>query len=401
MLTINIISNGGTKVISGSLNGERFNVPYCETVYAELKTDQELFETIETQEEFAEWTESVKARLVEKDQDIIETACPDLKKDPRTGKYFIVVEGAVSKKAVPQKLVDVILESIEKNIDPMPIIKAWVRFLRNPNFSADKAELFATYITATIVDYDEVDRLVEEEGFNSETAKARATYNDVAITQEGQIVCKKYAELQTEGWTIDKETNKPVSKSLFDKEEDTIDPITGVITKGKTLFPEYAEELTFLPPMMGTSGDEFMCAKRDEAANDENLGHVIKVGMKHTLKDWNQVNCNDYTSCVKGLHVGGWQYVQSYNGLNCQLLECFVDPMEIGALCDLNRGDGAIRVREYFVYGAVEGRTKGIYHSSKYAAIKDAEWEEFKKEAIKNANERMAKLQEEAENLGL
>lgn len=396
MLTINIIANDGSKVITGSLNGERFNLPYSEATHTALKDEQDLFAAVEDHVEYAEWVARVKGHLTEKKQDIIETACPDLKKDPRTGFYFIVVDGKTSKKAVPELLVNVILESIEKEIDPTPIVKAWVRFLRNPNFSAAKAELFAMYITATIVDNEELNRLVDEEGFTRESAEDRSTYNDVSITQEGLLVCKKYAELQTKEWKIDKETNKPVRVSAFPKADDTIDPITGEVTEGKLQFPEFAEELTFLPPVMGTGGDEFLC--------NDTLGHVIKVGKKHTLEKWDQVDCNDNRCCVKGLHVGGWQYVQSYKGLNCQLLECFVDPMEIGAICGIGsyRGsDGAIRVREYMTYGAVEGRTKGIYHSSKYAAMKDAEWAEFKKEAVKNANERMAKLNEEAENLGL
>jgi hypothetical protein len=105
---------------------------------------------------------------------------------------------------------------------------------------------------------------------------------------------------------------------------------------------------------------------------------------------------------VKGLHVGGWRYVSSYKGLNCQLLECFVDPAEIGAICDVSAySDGAIRVREYFVFGAVEGRNKGIYHSSKYAAMKDAEWATYKAEAIANSNKLAKQVATDAEELGL
>ena len=99
------------------------------------------------------------------------------------------------------------------------------------------------------------------------------------------------------------------------------------------------------------------------------------------------VNCDDTVSCREGMHIGGLRYVQNYGGKNYQLLECFVDPSEIGAICDVYAGsDGAIRVKEYFVNGAVEGRTKGIYHSSKYAALKDGEWATMKKEAIEKAN---------------
>lgn len=97
----------------------------------------------------------------------------------------------------------------------------------------------------------------------------------------------------------------------------------------------------------------------------------------------------------------GWKYVQSYKGLECQLLECFVDPSEIGAIVDIYHGDGAIRCREYFIYGAVEGRTKGIYHSSGYAKMKDAEWNAYKAKAVEEANEKMKDLATEAEGLGL
>jgi hypothetical protein len=54
-----------------------------------------------------------------------------------------------------------------------------------------------------------------------------------------------------------------------------------------------------------------------------------------------------------------------------------------------------MRVKEYFIYGAVEGRTKGIYHSSKYASKKDEEWEEMKKAAIEQSN----KLVEEVNSI--
>jgi hypothetical protein len=83
------------------------------------------------------------------------------------------------------------------------------------------------------------------------------------------------------------------------------------------------------------------------------------------------------------------------------LLECFLDPAEIGAIVDLDYGDGAIRCREYFIYGAVEGRTKGIYHSSSYAKLKDAEWEDYKAEAVKAANAKVKEVQATAADLGL
>jgi hypothetical protein len=393
MLTVNVIVNGEDKVLSGTLDGEKFNVPYSLDLFDSLNEKSNELESITTRDDYDKWVEETSKLLVEEKVDAIETKCPDLKKNARTGYYYVVVDGKTSKTPVPTALVEVILESVEKDIDPTPIVKAWIRFLRNPNFTENKASLFAEYITAEIVDTDEVNRLIEEEGFVEEVAITRATYNDVAISKEGLIVCKKYAELQTKGWTIDPETNKSVKAPLYGKEDDTIDRITGERTEGKDLLPEFAEDLVFIPPVQGTRGDKFLCGDK--------LGHEIKVGEVHTLEKWDQVNCNDNTSCVPGLHVGGWKYVDTYKGLNCQLLECLVDPSEIGAIVDLHRGDGAIRCRQYFIYGAVEGRTKGIYHSSTYAKMKDADWEEYKKLAVEEANKKIKLTQEGADNLGL
>lgn len=397
MLTINVISQDGNKLLTGTIDGAKFNVPYEKKTHKALEAKIKKYESIEDAEAYDVWVKEVEALLEENDQDIIVTSCPDLVKDPKTGFYYVmaVIDGEemMTNVPVPNKLISVILESADKSIDPTPIIKAWIRFLRNPNFTAEKAILFADYITAEIVDGDEADRLMKEEGFSEEMAQARATYNDVAITQEGLVVTKKYATLLTEGWSIDPETNKAVKGNLYKKEDDTIDVQTGKITKGDTIFPEFAEELLFEPPVMGTSGDKFF--------SGDIKGHKIYVGQNHTLEKWSQVDTNDHRTCVKGLHVGGWKYVSSYSHLNTQLLECFVDPSEIGAICGLFPGsDGALRVREYFVFGAVEGRTKGIYHSSKYAALKDAQWEEFKKEAIVNANKLAQGIVDAATTIG-
>lgn len=391
MLTLNVIGTED-KVITGSVNGEKFSVNYNEDVYKDLLVKKAELESIQTMDEYDTWVEAVKAILDTDTQDIITTACPDLKKDSATGKYHIHHGTKTSKKSVPQPIVDVILESVEKGISPDPIVKAWVRFLRNPNFKPSKANLFARYITATIVDHEEAARLVKEEGYIPERANLRATYNDVAISQEGLVVGKKYARLLTEGWEIDQETNKPVKKKLSYVAKPTVDAHTGDVTEGGITEGTFNEDLLFEPPLMGTSGDPFYCGQQK--------GHAVRVGQKHTLEDWSYVNTNDQTSCVKGLHVGGWQYVQSYRSLNCQLLECFIDPAEIGAICDVSHGDGAMRVREYFIYGATEGRNKGIYHSSHYAAMKDTEWEDYKIDAIEKSNKLMGDLKDDQDELG-
>jgi hypothetical protein len=385
MLTLNVTNSR----INGILDGKNFNVPFDEDVYQDLLVAQSSYEDINTQEEYAEWVDEVKAILEDDDneENIITTVCDDLMYDSKKGFYYLKTEkGTVSNIPVPQKLVNVILESVEKGINPTPVVKAWTRFLRNPNFTEHKADLFADYITALVVDEEECDTLVLDEGYSEDKAEELSTYNDVQITQEGLIVAKKYATLITEGWVIDKETNKAVKAPLF-KTTKEVDQFSGEVTE-TTEYPDFVEELTYEPSMQGRSGDAFYCGDKKD--------HIIKVGEIHKLDDWSQVNCDDNQTCVKGLHVGGIRYVQSYGGGNRQLLECFVDPSEIGAICDVSPfSDGAMRVKEYFIYGAVEGRTKGIYHSSKYASKKDEEWEEMKKAAIEQSN----KLVEEVNSI--
>ena len=386
MLTVNVISQEGEKRISGSINGSVFNVEHSDAVLAQLLDFQREYEDIEDIDAFEAWVEKVNEYIKSVDAiDSVEEVTDYMKYDRKTGKYYLKAKGMVGETPMPKKLVDIIVESADKGISPDPIVKAWVRFVnRNPYFSAKKADLFIQYITATIVDYDEVSRLKDEEGYTHEKAVAKATYQDVSITQEGLIVTKKYAYLLTKGWEIDPETNEPKLVDLYKKTK-TVDKFSGEV-QTEIEYPEFAEDLTFEPPVQGRSGDSFLCGDVDD--------HIIKVGEIHKLDSWDKVNTNDDQCCVKGLHVGGMQYVQSYKSLNCQLLECFVDPAEIGAIMVSSQSDGAIRVREYFVYGAGELRNKGLYHSSRYAAKKDAEWAEEVAEAIEKMDEMRESLSE-------
>jgi len=381
MLTINVILEINEKRITGTLNGERFNVKFSEDTLGALKKAQSNLAEIEDVETYEQWAEEVKELLADTSEgDIITTACKDLQFDEKTGNYYVKSGNKVSKVPVPTRLVDIILESVEKDIDPTPVVKAWTRFLRNPNFNVNKADYFARYITAEIVDEEEIDRLINEEGYTYEKAVTAAIYNDVTITQEGLIVAKKYARLLTQGWVIDPETNQPILKDLYDKKI-SVDKWSGEVTE-EVDYPEYSEEFTFEPPIMGRSGDAFYCGS-------DIKDHIIKVGQVHKLESWDQVDTRDNYFGAPGLHVGGWRYVANYKSLNRQLLDCFVDPADIGAFVEGE--DYAMRVKEYFVYGANIGRMKGIYHSSKYAAMKDAEWEDYKKEAIENADKALEK----------
>lgn len=391
MLIFNVIGSKEDQRISGVIDNTNFNVTFSSDLAFDLKSFQEDLKSIENVEDYEAWVKSVGARLEAADTvDTVTKACNDLMLDVKTGNYFVTVDGKISKHPVPTPLVEVILESAEKDIDPTPIVKAWIRFLRNPHFSTKKANLFAQYITTIIVDTEEVEKLMEEDGYVYEKAVERAQYRDVTITEEGLIVAKKYARLLTQGWVINPETNEPELADLYQTTK-TVDQFSGEV-KETTKMPDFMDDLTFEPPVQGRYGNKFSCIDAD---GNEIEDHIIKVGMKHELKEWSMVNTNDDISCVPGLHVGGLQYVACYKGLNCQLLDCFVDPSDIGAICGMGNfanSDGAIRVKAYFIYKATTGRTKGIYHSSKYAAKQDEEWAVYKKEAIELANKFQAEL---------
>ena len=182
MLTFNVTDQR----IIGVVNSNNFNVAYSEAVIKELKSFQAQLKTIEEVDTYDAWVADVMAVLATTEEvNTITAACNDLMFDSKTGNYYVKVDNKVSKHPVPMDLVEVILESTEKGIDPTPIVKAWIRFLRNPNFSTRKANLFAEYITKIIIDYEEVERLVEEEGYTYDKAIERSQYCDVTITTEG------------------------------------------------------------------------------------------------------------------------------------------------------------------------------------------------------------------------
>jgi hypothetical protein len=155
-----------------------------------------------------------------------------------------------------------------------------------------------------------------------------------------------------------------------------------------------AEDYLFQPAYQGTSGDAFY--------SGDKLGHTIQVGKRHYLASWSQVNTDDSTSARPGLHVGGLDYIRGIHEHhdNRVVHNIFVDPQYIGAVVEVENGDGAMRVKEYFVHSSFIGPNRGLYHSSTYAAQTDEEWNKAISEAtetVKQAEERIAAIRKEAE----
>jgi hypothetical protein len=366
-----IIVNRVGDMITGSVNGKQFGVSFDEQKYQKMLELHDKANSVETMEELKALVEEFTPLTVESYKELVETATPYIVVNKHTNKFYLKYADKVSSKALPQIFVDKILKSVEKQIDVTPLIKCWVRFLRNPNYTDKKAKKFAEYITATYTNDQMVAELTSKEGLSNDVAKVRATTTQVAITQEGLLVCYKVSKEITKKFVKDEDADGGIKqKDRYDYE---VDEFTGM---KKYKEPEYVEDRVFEPACMGQGGDAFLCG--------EYKGHIIKVGQKISLETWDQVNTSDDQSCVKGLHCGGLRYIQGYQNDGSVTHNIFVDPMDIGAIVGLGYGnDGAMRVLRYFVHSSFAGVNKSIYHSSKYAAWTDAEYAKRVEEVVK------------------
>lgn len=369
MVNVNHIGDS----ITGSVKGKSFGVAYSPEKFKQL---QELAGFVNEATTVADYTTAAQSFLdatVEDFTTTVETACPNIHVNKATGEFFLKQGDKVSVHAMPKSFAARVLESVEKGIDVSPMIKFWTRTLRNPYFSPKKAKKICNYVAKTYVDYELVNTLQDEHGVSKEVAQERATSIQTPITMEGLLCTYKVSTELLKKFTLDADGNKVlVDRYVTTK---SIDEDSGVVTS-TTATPEYVEERVFEPAVMGTGGDEFYCGDK--------LGHQIKVGQRHYLAEWSQVNTDDNHSCVKGLHVGNLDYIKGYQNSGTVTHQTFVDPMYIGAVT--NDGSGALRVKEYFTYDSFAGVLKSLYHSSTYAAMTDAAWEVMRTEAIASAN---------------
>ena len=312
----------------------------------------------------------------------VETACKDLHVNEATGHFYLkLANGTISNGAIPQPLVERILKSVELGIDPQPIIKFCIRAMRNPVFTDRKFIKLAKYVNYQSVDGVYRDELIQDEGLTVEVATERATFFQTPITQEGLLCTYKVSRELLE--KFDRVSGEKKARYAAEYNEDD----GSVESDG---LPEDVEDRVFYPAVQGLNGgDEFTC--EDILSGVGKKGHLIRVGCVHYLDTEAQINSNDDQACVKGLHVGNDDYIRGYEGSETVTHNVFIDPMDVRAIT--NDGSGALRVKRYFVHSSRAGKNRGIYHSSKYAAHTDAQWELMKAEAIANAE----KLQEEVD----
>lgn len=397
--TMVIVLNKREDSIVVSINQENLICTYCPELYAELdRIVNTNLPKVKTMEEFKAIEQSVRDKVSEQGDiaksNFVETACKDhLVYDQARGTYHLKAKdgSVISKIPIPQSLVDRILISVEKSIDPTPVVKAVIRFFRNPNLSVKKLKHFINYLDYKLTDNELFEKL-QKEGYSKEKAKEMSQYFQTPITTEGLLCTYKVSREVDRKWALDEDGNK----KQIARYGQAIDEDTGEVT---VLTPEFVEDRIFEPAVVGRSHDAFWCESLD--GSFKKLDHIYKVGCIQYLENWDQVNCNDGSTCVKGLHLGNLDYIRSYEGYGNATHNCFVDPMHIGAFTDA--GDGAMRVKQLFIHSSKAGDNRGIYFPSTYAAHVDAEWEVLKKEAMENASKALKELEEanakEAETL--
>lgn len=356
--------------ISGSVNGVPFNVSYNDEKFAEMRRLSDRAAKAESVEELRYLVEEFKSLTRESYADFIETKSPYVKVNRNTNKFYLQYEGVISDRPMPEQLAQKMIRAIEREASILPLVKCWLRYLHNPKYTTEKAINFIRYIESDYVDQKQVNALVKTNGIAQSVAEEFSTTKQVAITIEGLIV----------GYKASNEITANISlKHLLPEGvhlEDTpmkLDEETGLMVYDNTKYDEYR---IFEPPVQRSRGDAFYSGSY--------LGHIIRVGKIHYLPSWDMVDCTDNISGVKGLHIGGLNYIKGFQDNGSTTHNILVDPMHIGACVGLGVGyDGAMRVKQYFVLNAFNGVNKRLYHPSTYAQMTDGQY----KDMIKNAAE--------------
>lgn len=376
--------------ISGSYNGVQYSVSFDQDKFDKMIEIRDKVDASDSIDDIKALIEEFKPLTEESYKDLIETMCPYIFVNKSTNKFYLQYNGVKSTKPLPNAFAEKLIKSAEKNIDVTPLIKCWVRFLRNPFYTDAKAKLFAEYIDAPYTNQGNVDKLIKEKGLSKEKATDLSTTNQVAITKEGLLVCYKVSREIRKRYELN-ENEEVVTKSRY---KPTVDPNTGVVTYAE---PDFAEDRLFEPIQMGKGGDAFYCGNTPDEQPNLTPGHFIQVGKLHWLDSEDKVDRSDGRVGVKGLHCGGLSYIQGYQEREGAVTHnIFVDPMDIRAIVGLGNGDdGAMRVIRYFVHGTMNEVNKNIYHSSKYAALTDAEYAKMVEEAVNKTAEKKSEADAE------
>lgn len=376
--------------ISGSYGAKNFNIPYSEEVYLKMKDVQKVANSAEDFKDYTKALEDFEAltKYDFKSQTFIHD---NIVYVMATDTYHLKINDHVfDELSIPDDIMDIILNNVERDIDVSPIVKMCVRFMLNPKPTQSRFNMLAKYITQKFTDHEEVQRLMEEEGFSEEVALDMATYADLQITEEGYLRTSKVVDEITKKWSIQlDDSGKPVLdedgnvvKILVDRYSKSyeIDEETGEVTE-TVEYPEFLEDRKFTPAIW-KHGDKFFSGGE--------LGYKYEIGKLASLPDWTFVDTEDERKHQRGLHTGGLRYIEGYYSPDRnEILDVFVCPSQIAKFTDA--GLGEMTCKEFYIYGAsrMKGNLRSMYHTSKYTSTLI----ETLKETL------IAKLQEKTEEL--
>ena len=177
MVNLNVVGDN----ISVSI-GEDFSVvPYNKVTYQRLFDLSMHANAADSFEEYEMYCNSI-LEIVDDNgvdaQKLIESRCDYLKYNELTKQYFLTYDNEeVSDIPMPQSLVDRIMDSIDKDIDFLPVVKLWTRFLRNPllkDKGADFAQRFADFVNMKYV-HPENKKIFLDKGLADDVATDLAT----------------------------------------------------------------------------------------------------------------------------------------------------------------------------------------------------------------------------------
>jgi hypothetical protein len=405
MITINVITVNEVKYLTGKIGKTAYSVEFSEESRDALNKLNAKYAACTTKADAdavladAELLINSSKELERESGSLVSVLGGDLMLNKKTNTYHLVSDGIIAERPISKFFVNKMIEANEKGISPKPWLKFWVRLMRNPLYRDNKTKVkqIIEYLKATYVDEEAIKARVEE-GYSEAVARELCTFDQISITEEGILAAFKYVALADDKFVVkvaEDGTQEIVREDRY-KRVLEVNDVTGEITKDELALPEEAEDFVFLPPVQGLSGDEFTCAPIDTPYEDAPKGHIIKVGNVHELaKGFDQVNTNDNQACVKGLHLGGYYYVQNYGGQTKFLLDCLVSPEDIGAVADLSNrnSEGAIRCRRYMAVGAHFQVSRGMYHPSRYGALVDSDWEAMKKELLEGLKAEANKIE--------
>lgn len=390
MININIVDDR----ISGSVNGKPFSTKYTKETWDNMVALQAKEQGAATYKDIQAIWEAFTKLTVYTPSEQIETLSPFLRYTEKDSTYYLVHEGKTCPIPVPKSLVDKILRAAEKKLPVDPVIKFFLRTLRNPNIiegdivSGKKfLKEVCDYVTQTFVSPVLLKKF-KEEGYSGVVATNLATIQQTPLTLEGLLCTKKVVsplkQLERYKWILDSDGNK--KQVLRDGYTKVVDPDTGEETITE---PKYSEDRIYEPVCMGSRGDAFHCG----SAKDAPLGHVIRVGQEIRLPSWEFVDCNPNHSCVKGIHSGNQDYLNGWENPSNVTLDLLVDPGLIGAV-PYNDVSGVIRSLGGMPIGVKDRLedNKNLYHSSEYAALNDRRYAEYRQEVIEKFSSEKEKV---------